>query len=322
MEAEVKEAKFPKYQPGKIPELLREQVRALHAKGFLDDIRPWAVKGCEEDDEDYDDEDDFDLDPELEENEVKNPPSATDLETATPSKETEHQPKKKANPEASKPDREKEPEPDSEPQTDGQITIEEFQRIVHRANKGHEKSLQQMKHLLDLNPSIWEQVGDLGAHAELALINLVAEGNVLAAESLKRYIVAMKIGLAGSSPTPLERLAIQRVTACWLHCQLADKGCVNADSSTGQQRFWARRQEIAERRFQVALKSLKLVQELPGPSTPDLSGVAVAADQGIEPGNDQEPSQQAENASPKVTPAQPCQSANGKPRVADTGQLT
>ena len=61
----------------------------------------------------------------------------------------------------------------------------------------------------------------------------------------------------------LVKLAIQRVIACWLQLQYLD--AVEASSpqwTPTQATQWARRQESAERRYQVALKSLGLARRM------------------------------------------------------------
>jgi len=134
--------------------------------------------------------------------------------------------------------------------------------LVAKANMGDNTALTKLRETLDTHPEIWLTVGNLGSHAELAMIDLVSQGNLLMIESMRRHIAQLKVELLGANPSPLELLTVQRIVANWLHLQFADRACATADSGQVPTNVWAKRLEIAERRYQIALKSLKLVRQM------------------------------------------------------------
>lgn len=141
--------------------------------------------------------------------------------------------------------------------------IAKLRELVTRAKYGDTEALESIRQELDNNPGLWQAVGDLSALAEELLISIIADGNALVAQSMHREIKRLKIELAeGIAPTPLERLAIQRIVACWLHCQHVDRATLIADATGSKIAVWGKRQEAAERRFQSAIRSFDLARRL------------------------------------------------------------
>ena len=143
------------------------------------------------------------------------------------------------------------------------ISMEEFADLVNRANAGDEEALAGLRYLLDECEQIWQHVGDLGKHAEMTMIKLIANGNKLIAESLARKAADMRSELSGPHPTPLEQICVQRVVAMWLEMQWTDTTFPEPTGKTlDVQKFVLKRKESAERRFSSAVKSLMLVRKL------------------------------------------------------------
>lgn len=140
---------------------------------------------------------------------------------------------------------------------------EEFAELVRRANAGDDNALAMMRQTLDSNPEIWESVGNLATHAQLSMVNLIANGNKLVSESLLRKAEQMKTELAGPSPSKLESLAVERIVACWLEMEyLATAYPVAKGETLGQARFALKQKESSERRFNAAMKSLTTLRAL------------------------------------------------------------
>src|SRR5262245_2362601 len=91
---------------------------------------------------------------------------------------------------------------------------EELRRVVERARQGDASVLPELRRLLDGNAELWRRVGDLARHAEEGLIGLAAGDNLLLRESVQRKVAELKAELAPNSP--LERLLVERITACWV----------------------------------------------------------------------------------------------------------
>ena len=142
------------------------------------------------------------------------------------------------------------------------IDKDHFQELVEKANNGDKEALTQMQKVLDEQPLIWGQVGDLAAHARLSLIRAISGGDKLLFESVTRKTREMETELAGESPSLVERLAVERVVSCWLHMQHADTMSVVAAETLGQARYWSQRQDQAHRRYTAALNQLTALQQL------------------------------------------------------------
>ena len=83
------------------------------------------------------------------------------------------------------------------------------------------------------------------------------------AEALDRKVEAMKNELGGPSPSPLERLLIERVAACWLQLNYADAVAAQArDVSLKQAELALRRQAKAHKCYLTAIGALATVRRL------------------------------------------------------------
>jgi len=154
--------------------------------------------------------------------------------------------------------------PPAAPSTTSTTTLPpQLEQLRELANQGDAASLAALQQLLDENPENWQRLGDLASTAEKLLFQRVAGSDRLAIESLHRKANALREELTPADPTPLETLAIQRVIACWMQMQYLDAVEASTPQWTPSQATqWARRQESAERRYQVAVKSLGLAQRL------------------------------------------------------------
>jgi hypothetical protein len=155
--------------------------------------------------------------------------------------------------------------------------------LLQRARAGDPAAPPALKAYLDANPALWDQAGDLAAHAERAWVALIAGPDAVFAEALHRKAAALRAEVAAPDPSPLEELLAARVSACWLqvyytegvHAQQAKEMTPRlADYSQ-------RRVESAARRFNQAVAALAAVRKLlekahavnagRAPSTPTLA---------------------------------------------------
>jgi hypothetical protein len=163
--------------------------------------------------------------------------------------------------------------PSEHREADLQRAQDELARLLKRAAQGDLSSLPELRQALDADASLWRQYGDLAAHAEASLILLAAGSNLLLAESLQRKLKALKDELGGESPSPLNRLLIERVTATWLQVSYFDGLLTQAKgASEAQAKMLQRQQDAAHRRHLTAVKTLATVRKLlkPTPSTLEL----------------------------------------------------
>ena len=162
----------------------------------------------------------------------------------------------------------------NEPSEDDQLAGQaELAQLLKKAEAGDRSVLPQLQRALDGNPDLWRGYGDLAAHAEASLAMLAAGPNLLLAESLKRKLAELKAELGGESPSALERLLIERVTATWLQTNYVD-GLLAQAAGAGEARLKVLRQmqDGAHRRHLAAIKQLAVVRRLlrPAPSPLEL----------------------------------------------------
>ena len=153
--------------------------------------------------------------------------------------------------------------------------LERLQTLVKRAEQGDESSLPTLRAALDANPWIWERYGDLARQSQAAWLQLIAGPNLLLRESVERKAEQLRAELAGPEPSPLEKLLVERVIACWLQVQYADAAYAQqASPSPGQHSAMLKRQAGAQQRYLFAIKTLATVRKLlkPAPSTLELLG--------------------------------------------------
>lgn len=137
-----------------------------------------------------------------------------------------------------------------------------FAELRQLADKGDAAAQAKISHLLDLHPGIWRRVGDLGKHAELSFVRMIAENDFVLGESVKRRAAEMRNELAGVFPSAAELLAVQRVVASWLYLQHVESQCARAEQDAATAKLWLIRQQQASRIYLGAMKSLVLVRQL------------------------------------------------------------
>ncbi len=140
--------------------------------------------------------------------------------------------------------------------------------LVKRAEQGEETALAGIREMFDREPSLCNALGDLARLAEESLITVASGDNPLTKESLQYKLRGLKEELAGTSPTPVERMLVERVTACWLQLYYFETLYAQGlDGGVTQQwsEYHQRRIDRAQRRYLSAIKALVQVRRLLGP---------------------------------------------------------
>jgi len=152
--------------------------------------------------------------------------------------------------------------------------LDEVRDLLGRAAGGDPEALPELRSVLDRRPELWRRLGDLAAHVELAWVTEVAGTNAALAEMLTRKVSELKRELGGPAPSPLERLLIDRIAACWLQIHHADLAAARPVDATAEGRERLRkRHAAAERRYSGAIEALARVRWLlptggmPGPGS-------------------------------------------------------
>ena len=142
-------------------------------------------------------------------------------------------------------------------------------QIIERAQNGDADAMPALCRLLDHVPAIREAIGGaLERTVEHSIIKSLGGGdNVVFREALSRKLAALREELEGASPSPTERLLVDRIVACWLQVQQADLLYAQAGScSFAQANFHLKRQDRAHRRFLSAMRTLATVRKLALPT--------------------------------------------------------
>ena len=85
----------------------------------------------------------------------------------------------------------------------------------------------------------------------------------------------MRVELAGANPSPLEKLLVERIVACWLQVNHADSVFANNQSSSESLRKeLLKRQESVQRRYVDAIKQLAQLRRLVSPKAGAVSNPA------------------------------------------------
>ena len=135
--------------------------------------------------------------------------------------------------------------------------------VLQRAQRGDQKAVVELERLIDTKPDLWNGLGDLARQATWAWLELISGGIRPLSEATAREMNALRLELAGPSPTPLERLLADRVVLCWLQVHHADMACARAEGLSIQRGdYYQRRQERAQRRYLSAIRSLACVRRL------------------------------------------------------------
>lgn len=148
---------------------------------------------------------------------------------------------------------------------------DDFQMIADmakRASNGDAEAIAEMNQVLDANPELWRQCGDLAKQAEVAILKLGGTCEVFSRETIDRKKEELKRGLAEGGSSALENLLIDRIAVCWMAVYTAEKIAAQVDSSLDA---LIRRDQAfkyldgAHRRYLQAIKSLAVVRRLAPP---------------------------------------------------------
>jgi hypothetical protein len=145
----------------------------------------------------------------------------------------------------------------------------QIQFLVDQARRGVPGVGPQLREVLDRHPEIWQQYGDLARHATDASIRLIAAQDQAMTESLNRRLTDLRAELSGPSPSPLERLLIDRIAATWLTVHWCEVAHARTDEHEHEQAAHAeKRLDRAHRRHLSAIAALTSLRKL----LPDAGG--------------------------------------------------
>ena len=153
--------------------------------------------------------------------------------------------------------------------TRGLMSLEDWaQVLLKRANEGEGPALVELRELCEGHPELWAGIGNLAAQAQASLIQAIAGKNEVVAEAISRRAAELRRELAGAEPTPLERLLVSRIAACWLQLHYAEmRYTQNLGKLTMEQgEYHQRTIDRAQKRYLTAIKALAQVRRLLTPT--------------------------------------------------------
>jgi hypothetical protein len=139
--------------------------------------------------------------------------------------------------------------------------LQSLQNLSKRAAIGDQAAIAEIQYILNDNEELWRYLGDVERTSEAMLIDYLS-GPPEVKESVRRTTRDLKRSLFSKDASPLESLAVGRVVACWLFANFVDRWCGFAIKESGRTSGVAKLLESSEKRLQMAVKSLKLVQEM------------------------------------------------------------
>jgi hypothetical protein len=142
-------------------------------------------------------------------------------------------------------------------------TPEEMLALIQRAEKGDQSAVLPLRELLK-DPELVDFCGgDLARLTQRTLLNKFAGKNLAFKEALAHKLELMRADLTGPTPTPLERLLVERVVACWLHLYHLEQVFAQKDSmSLELGTYYQRNIDRAHKRYLSAIKTLAVVRKL------------------------------------------------------------
>jgi len=145
-------------------------------------------------------------------------------------------------------------------------TNDELRAFLKRTEAGDKSTLPVLRKMLENPSAISLFSGDAAALAERSFLDALGGNNLGFKEALARKMELMRTELAGPNPTPLERLLIERIVACWLQVQDADSRYAQAKDLNRQWlEFFIGRMDRANKRYLAALKTLAQIRKLAVP---------------------------------------------------------
>jgi hypothetical protein len=139
-------------------------------------------------------------------------------------------------------------------------------RLFERASTGDETPVPRIRELLKSPEPVGLLGGDLAEQVILAFTRQMAEKNVGFREATRCKLELLRAELLGDNPTPVERVLVERVLACWLQVQDAElRTAQEPNAYIKLADFHQRRMDATNRRFLVAVKTLALVRKLAVP---------------------------------------------------------
>jgi hypothetical protein len=147
---------------------------------------------------------------------------------------------------------------------------DEVRKFLKRARRGDASTLPALRAMLRDPAAVDLLGGDLARRAEQSLLNAAAGEDLAFKQALTRKLELLRTEVAGANPTPVERLLVERIVACWLHLAHLEAVHVDLRGRPGGiplalDAHYQRCISSAQRRYLAAIKALAVVRKLAVP---------------------------------------------------------
>jgi len=141
--------------------------------------------------------------------------------------------------------------------------IAEINTILTRAQQGVNSVLPELRKILDDNPEIWAEYGNVAVRARMAWIDMFAGKNHLVAASITRDCEAWLDELTSETPSSQERLLAERIVSCRLQVSHAEASLAKAgaEASAAVVAVSEKRITTCQTRLLTAMRELALYQK-------------------------------------------------------------
>ena len=145
----------------------------------------------------------------------------------------------------------------------GDRTQGEFIATVRRAEAGDPAALAEVKKLFDRPGAADLLGGNVAAEALRLLVEQHAGKNHVVRAAVTHRVEALRAELSGASPSPLERLLVDRVVLTWLHLHHLESQYAGRESmSLPLAAHYQKCMSVAQKRYLAAIKGLADVRRL------------------------------------------------------------
>lgn len=145
--------------------------------------------------------------------------------------------------------------------------VNELRGLVDQAQDGEKEALSRVREIFEEVPRLARIFVNLTDAAEKSLIKRFSGDDPLVQEALPPQLKSMRRELAGSNPSPLERLLAERIVACWIQLQYAEAIYAQNLGSMNmvQGDYHQRRLDRLHKRYLSSVKTLAQIRKL-GPA--------------------------------------------------------
>lgn len=151
-------------------------------------------------------------------------------------------------------------EPSAPPPVESEL--DRLEKLIAQAERGDATALAAVtKFFAEGGNVAWREAGNLADVAEKLLATTLFPDSKGRSLCVGRYVRELRDKLVDNDVSPLEKLAIDRVSLAWTFACAVDALVAGSGSGMASTAL-VRAQEAAEKRFQGALKSLQLAREI------------------------------------------------------------